>query len=83
MPSDLIWIEHFREAIISIHFSQKRKKSNLRLSKHLLQMPHTWGGSDPDPAAVEAPFLLPTFGPVAEVFVLVDFVIPVGLLGLC
>lgn len=36
---------------------------HLLLSKHLLQMPHTWGGSDADPAPAAPPFLLPVLGP--------------------
>lgn len=36
---------------------------NILLSKHLLQMPHTCGGSDADPDPAIPPFLLPVFGP--------------------
>lgn len=32
-------------------------------------MPHTWGGSEPDPAPAVPPFLLPVFGPGVATFV--------------
>lgn len=39
------------------------RRDDILLSKHLLQMPHTWGGSDADPVPAVPPFLLPVFDP--------------------
>lgn len=52
--------------------------NHLLRSKHLLQMPHTWGGSDAEPVAAVPPCLLPPFAAVVVLTALVDVAVLVS-----
>lgn len=59
-----------------------KAKSHSLLSKHLLQMPHTWGGSEAEPVAAMPPCLLPPFAAGVVLAVFVDVAMTAAFSGL-